>query len=442
MNEIGWGRRGMPGLILGGLICVGCSTVEEKYFRDADSQANVYVAPVPAAIHKIAVLPFKAPTELIGSSISDLFVTELLRAGRYELVERSQMTKVLSESELSLAGLSAAKAAAVGQMLGADGVVIGTVDEYATVAQSGHPYPSVGVSTRLIDCSSGKVMWSADLAKVADSKRITLPMEARMVAHELVAGLYQHWAVQPKITRRQVTTVPEEASPDQVVGSALPAVALPDPPPAAPAHVVVTPPAVPAGFKASDLGLREVQLTWGPPSDATLKYRIERARAEEGPFEVLSEVNAAKEKYSDTGLLDNTAYYYRLVALAATGATNALSKVLESMTAPLPEPPAKLTATAPSSRAVSLTWTASTAEGVVRYRVERSCGTEGAFAKVGEVEKTEYLEGGTPQTELRDSTTYLYRVTTINRVGAMGSPSKSAEVITLPPPAPVTGLLV
>ena len=93
--------------VMAALVC-GCATTDERYFQDVKSHANVYVAPAPSAINKIAIMPFKASTELIGSSVSDLFVTEMLRAGRYELVERSQMAKVLNESELSLAGLSAA----------------------------------------------------------------------------------------------------------------------------------------------------------------------------------------------------------------------------------------------------------------------------------------------------------------------------------------------
>jgi TolB-like protein len=176
----------------------GCATTEhDAYFGDVKSRANVFVAPVPTPIKKIAIMPFKAQTELIGTSVSDLFVTEMLRAGRYELVERAQMAKVLSESELALAGLSASRATEVGNMLGAEGVVIGTVDEYATVAQSGHPYPVVAITVRLIDCTSGKVMWSSDLAKRADSKDTTLPEQARAVTHEIVAGLYNKWHVQP-----------------------------------------------------------------------------------------------------------------------------------------------------------------------------------------------------------------------------------------------------
>jgi fibronectin type 3 domain-containing protein len=413
------------------LYLAGCATVNERYFQDTTSQANVYVAPVPAAIHKIAVLPFKAPTELIGTSISDLFVTEMLRAGRYELVERSQMTKVLSESELSLAGLSAAKAAAVGQMLGADGVVIGTVDEYATVAQGGHPYPSVGISVRMIDCANGKVMWSADLAKVADSKKTTLPMEARMVAHELTAGLYQHWDVQPRVARRPVAAVEPASAPDQPVTRAPPAAS----PPAA------EPPAPPADFKVSDLGLREARLTWSAPADGSLKYRIERGRTDEGPFEVLKVVSASAQEYRDIGLPDSTNFFYRLIAVAVTGAASKPSRVRESMTAPPPEPPPAIRATAPASRALSVTWGASPSEGVVRYVVERASAEAGPFVKVGEVEQAEFREGGTAKSELQDSTKYFYRLTSINRVGSVGASSQPVAVVTLPPPAPVSGLL-
>ena len=179
--------------LLGLTLCGCASNPEDQYFRECKTQGNVYVAPGREAVHKVAVLPFKAPTELIGTSVSDLFVTEMLRAGRYELVERGQMANVLSEAELALAGLSAAKAAEVGQMLGADGVIIGTVDEYGTVAKGGKVCPSVGISTRLIECKTGKIVWSVDLAERGKMGETTLAEQARKVVHEMTATLYQKW---------------------------------------------------------------------------------------------------------------------------------------------------------------------------------------------------------------------------------------------------------
>jgi len=174
------------------LILAGCASTDEKYFMQTDSDANVYVSPsggVP--ISKIAIMPFKGPTELIGQSVSDMFVTEILRSQTYELVERSQMANVLSESELSLSGLSANKAAEVGGMMGADGVMIGTVSEYETVAARGRAIPVVGISARLIDCKTGKIVWSVDLAKRAEAGGMTLSEHGRHVVHEMMAGLYQ-----------------------------------------------------------------------------------------------------------------------------------------------------------------------------------------------------------------------------------------------------------
>lgn len=172
----------------------GCaSDPNDAYFRGTDTDANVYLSPAAKSISKVAVLPFRAPTELIGVSVADLWVTEILRSGRYELVERSQLNQVLSETEIALSGLSAAKAAEVGQMLGADGVIVGTVDEYSTTARRGHTYPVVGVTARLIDCATGKVMWSVDLARQADDSDTTLPSLSRRVVHEMMAAVYQAW---------------------------------------------------------------------------------------------------------------------------------------------------------------------------------------------------------------------------------------------------------
>ena len=435
--------------MLGGMVIAlwlaGCATTEEEaYFGDVTSRANVYVAPVPSRIKKIAIMPFKAQTELIGTSVSDLFVTEMLRAGRYELVERGQMAKVLSESELALAGLSAARAAEVGHMLGADGVVIGTVDEYSAVAQSGHPYPVVGITARLIDCTSGKVMWSSDLAKRAETKSLTLPEQARAVTHEIVAGLYQHWRVQPVVAEaRRDNNQPSQPSPDAPVGrTSEPPPALLTPPaavaPTAPRPVDSRPLLAAPEFKISDMGLREVVLSWPAPGERGVEYRIERAAAIKGPFAALATIAAAKREFHDTGtgdkpLQDSTTYYYRIIALSDRY-ESAPSAVKESMTAPPPEPPANLRITAPAARVVLLVWQPVPAEGSVHYVLERAGpAAKSPFEKIGETEKAEYRD----TTATSDGATYAYRVITVNRAGAQSAASAPVQVATRPPPAPV-----
>lgn len=421
----------MSGLGIATLLFVaGCaSEYRDPYFEETETTANVFVAPVQSHIRKVAILPFRAPTELIGSAMSDLFVTEGLRAQRYELVERSQMAKVLSESELALAGLSAARAVEVGNMLGADGVIVGTVDEYGTVPVRGGTLPVVGVSLRLIDCEDGKVMWSADLAKRADDRSVSLPEHARTVAHELVSALYRQWRVQPVVEKSAVAAAPAAAV------SRAPA-AAPAPPPAPPRRPQIA---------VSDLGLREVTIRWTTPAPG-LTLRVERAAAAGGPFEEIGRIARSGKDLLDRGarnkpLADGKTYYYRAVAVSSSGLESEPSEVKESMTAPPPEPPASVWASVPSSRAVALSWAPSRSEGVVSYGIYRAPASDPErLEKAGTSGSTNFLDGGSAASQLKDSTAYVYSVSAVNRVGAEGPLSGLAEARTLPPPARIEGL--
>ena len=410
---------------------------QDPYFRRTRSDANVYVAPVGSSIEKVAVLPFKAPTELIGSSVSDIIVTEMLRAKRYTLVERGQIDRVLGETEFELSGLSDSKAIEAGKMMGADGVILGTVDEYAPVAYRGRSYPVVGASIRLIDCNSGRVMWSVDHAKRSEDPADTLSSHARVVVHEMVSALVQNWGVQRQVATEYDDARGERDQADDVVGYEGDA--------EEPAPQITPPPDAPAGFSISDLGLREVTVTWPVPTDRSVQYRVERAEAPEGPFVPVSTLPASRGTYTDTGarsapLRDAATYYYRLVAIGRDGQEGGPSEVQESLTAPPPNPPEEVHADTPAARAVHLEWTTPDCEGIEKYIVERANAADEVFSQVGEVDTPSFSEGGTAASPLRDSTTYHYRIRAVNRVGATGEASTPVEIATRPPPAAPKGV--
>ncbi len=382
-------------------LVAGCVTnkvlIGDPYFAAVKSKANVYARQAQSGVVKIAVMPFKASTELIGSSVSDMVVTELLRTQKYQLVERGQMSKVLSETELAMAGLSEAKAVEAAKMLGAESVVIGTVDEYGQQAKGGDTYAVVGLAIRLIDCSNGKIVWSTDLAKIAKDDDIPLPNHARDVVHELVSGLYQN------LTGQEGTL----------------------------------PPPAPTGVTVSDMGLREATVKWTVPSFPA-KYRIERAKDEQGPFASVGEVNASAGKFVDkSGLKDATTYYYRVRGLGKSGTPSDPSAVVETMTAPPPDAPPSVTATPLSSRCIRVSWQPPRSEGVASYRVERAPAGSEAWKTVAEQPSTVFVDGGKKGCDLSDSTKYRYRVFAVNKVGAVSAASASAEAETPPPPAAV-----
>jgi hypothetical protein len=123
--------------------------------------------------------------------VSDQFVTEMMKQTRYELVERAQMSGVLGETEVALSGLTAGQAAQLGQMAGAQAVIIGTVSEYETVALGGRSYPVVGITIRLIDCGTGKILWSVDHA-ARGGRNDTLAQHSRKVVHDMAVALNRH----------------------------------------------------------------------------------------------------------------------------------------------------------------------------------------------------------------------------------------------------------
>jgi uncharacterized protein len=204
-------------------------------------------------------------------------------------------------------------------------------------------------------------------------------------------------------------------------------------------------PPTPGGLGASSDGLREVTLRWPAPSDNSRFYRIERSENPDGPFETVAKLAPAAGTYVDRGtrempLGDTMKLYYRLVAIAAGERESEPGEAVEAATAPPPEPPASVTPAAPASRALRVTWASSGSKDVVKYIVERALAEEpDRYEKLAEIRERSFSEGGTVESPLGDSTKYLYRITSVNRVGSVGRPSEPVEVTTLPVPAVVQG---
>ncbi len=214
--------------------------------------------------------------------------------------------------------------------------------------------------------------------------------------------------------------------------NALSAGGPPPEPPAAPTNLVATAPP-----DTCD----QINLTWTDNSDNEDGFKIERS--ENGvDFTQIDTVGENVTTYSDTGLAEDTQYWYRVRAFNA-GGDSAYSDVANATTGICPTPPnapSDLVATAPAGTndQIDLTWTDNSTDED-GFAIERSeDGTDFSEIDRVAVDVTSYSDTG-----LACETEYWYRVRAYNANGYSDyCPPDSATTGTCPgePPAAPSGL--
>ncbi|WP_193378524.1 fibronectin type III domain-containing protein, partial [Singulisphaera acidiphila] len=150
-----------------------------------------------------------------------------------------------------------------------------------------------------------------------------------------------------------------------------------------------------------------ISLAWAAATDE-VSYRIERSTNSTTGWTTVGVTAAAATSYPNTGLSENTSYYYRVVATNAAG-ESAPSAVVNALTRP--NTPDGLTAVGVSSRRIDLTWIdRSSAES--GYVLEQSLNGTTGWTSIGSTVAniTSFLAPG----PFNGSTTYFFRVRASN----------------------------
>jgi curli biogenesis system outer membrane secretion channel CsgG len=138
---------------------------------------------------RLAVLEFKNKADNQwwyhggAEAAQDVFVTELVKSGKFRVVEREQLEALMREKNLTLSGdVDPSTAVKVGKLLGVNYLLTGAVTEYGVTDKGAHgsgigrlPGFNAGkrdftaaMNARLIDTSTGEIVW-ADEATAAES---------------------------------------------------------------------------------------------------------------------------------------------------------------------------------------------------------------------------------------------------------------------------------
>ena len=380
---------------------------EEQLTLSSDERAvkaRIYVNPNAGKrlYQKVAVMPFRAPVELAGASMSDLFATELLYTHKYELVERSQMEQVLGEQALGLKGVTESAAAMrVGKLLNVQGVIVGTVPEYGSKASGKAELAAIGLNVRMIDVNDGSIVWSLSDTAISD-RPISISAFANRMVRNLVGQLLQEMI-------RVGDTQGMNVSPPVVVNT--------------------------------QARIRGAVIEIQPGSPQAVKsYKIFRSRTAKGPFQELATLENTESRllqFEDKDLLDAETYYYRVQAVAKSGLTSFPTDPLKITTVGPPATVSGVAATSGLIRKVVLNWRPNLDPNVQGYAIQRKSG-RGGWERIKTLDGQD--QGTYADENLEDAATYAYRVVTVNIVGTESAPSAAVTATTKGAPAPVRKL--
>lgn len=115
----------------------------------------------------IAILPFEGVSKLphdLSLAFSDMLTTYLSNTGRFNIVERKQLEKIIAEQAFQAGDLVGDKAAELGRIAGADAIICGTITNAASSTIEKMSYRildvQVQVDARAIDATTGKIITS------------------------------------------------------------------------------------------------------------------------------------------------------------------------------------------------------------------------------------------------------------------------------------------
>ena len=194
-------------------------------------------------------------------------------------------------------------------------------------------------------------------------------------------------------------------------------------------------PAPPVRLKATAISQTQINLAWADSAGTEVGFKIER-KTFGGIYTQIDSVGANTTSYQDTGLQQDTEYFYRLRTYNA-GGQSVPSNEARATTFPVPPAtPSTLTATAVSGSQIDLAW-ADSSNNEAGFKIERRT-LQGNFV---EIATTSANVTSFSNIDLNAQTRYFYRVRAYNR-GNHSSYSNVAEAVTpIKPPPPPRDLL-
>jgi TolB-like protein len=115
-------------------------------------------------------------------------VVELLASNRFLVVDPGQVEQVVLANRVRMSDrLPLADIQKIGAELGAEYVVVGSVNEYGMVQDAMERVPVVSFAIRMVSCSSGVILWAATHSRRGDDNESMFELGRVETTEELAA---------------------------------------------------------------------------------------------------------------------------------------------------------------------------------------------------------------------------------------------------------------
>lgn len=120
---------------------------------------------------RVAVLPLVNFTRDVNAPdiVMNALIVELLATHRFQVVDPGVVDDVIQRQRIRLTDrLSLAALQDVGSALGADYVMVGSVNEFSMVRDTQVEIPMVSIALRLVACATGNIVWASTYSRRGD----------------------------------------------------------------------------------------------------------------------------------------------------------------------------------------------------------------------------------------------------------------------------------
>jgi len=122
-------------------------------------------------VERVAVVPFENLTNdaTAGARVTRLVITELLASGAVDVVEPGEVQAALDKMGSRITTPSTEQVVSLGQTLGVQAVVIGSVTQSETLRSGVVEIPVVTLDVHMLETETGAAVWAATHTEKASS---------------------------------------------------------------------------------------------------------------------------------------------------------------------------------------------------------------------------------------------------------------------------------